>query len=217
VSVRDALLIGLTVAAGGVDAISYLGLGQIFTANMTGNTVLLALAVAQQNLAPVTRTLLALAGFAIGAFAGGIVLGREPSKGLWQPRATSAILLEFLILLGFSIIWILTAGRPAAGPLYLLIALSSISMGLQAACARSFALRGVTTTVLTTALTGFMADLAALGISGPDQRRWAGVVLGLFAGATVTGVLMVNARELAPLLPAVIVGAVWAVAFAKTM
>lgn len=37
VRTRDALLIGLTLAAGVVDAVSYLGLGQIFTANMTGN------------------------------------------------------------------------------------------------------------------------------------------------------------------------------------
>ena len=41
------MLLVLTLAAGSVDAISYLGLGHVFTAMMTGNTVLLGLALAQ--------------------------------------------------------------------------------------------------------------------------------------------------------------------------
>jgi uncharacterized membrane protein YoaK (UPF0700 family) len=44
---RDSRLLALTWAAGSVDAISYLGLGHVFTAMMTGNTVLLGLALAQ--------------------------------------------------------------------------------------------------------------------------------------------------------------------------
>ena len=39
-------LIGLTVVTGLVDAISFLGLGHIFTANMTGNVVFLGFAAA---------------------------------------------------------------------------------------------------------------------------------------------------------------------------
>jgi uncharacterized membrane protein YoaK (UPF0700 family) len=39
--VRDGLLLTLTAAAGSADAVSYLGLGRVFTANMTGNLVLL--------------------------------------------------------------------------------------------------------------------------------------------------------------------------------
>ena len=35
------MLLGLTVVAACADAISYLGLGHVFPANMTGNTVLL--------------------------------------------------------------------------------------------------------------------------------------------------------------------------------
>jgi uncharacterized membrane protein YoaK (UPF0700 family) len=39
----------LTGAAGYVDAVSYLLLGRVFTANMTGNTVLLGLAIVRRN------------------------------------------------------------------------------------------------------------------------------------------------------------------------
>src|SRR5215470_8216887 len=42
---RDGVLLALTFAAGCVDALSYLGLSHVFTANMTGNAVLLGLAI----------------------------------------------------------------------------------------------------------------------------------------------------------------------------
>jgi uncharacterized membrane protein YoaK (UPF0700 family) len=38
-------LLGLTVVTGVVDAVSFLGLGHIFTANMTGNVVFLGFAL----------------------------------------------------------------------------------------------------------------------------------------------------------------------------
>jgi uncharacterized membrane protein YoaK (UPF0700 family) len=206
--VRDAILIGLTFAAGGVDAVSFLGLGQIFTANMTGNTVLLAVSAAQQNLFPAVRSLLALIAFSMGAFAAGRYLGREEHPKIWPPRHTPLLLIELVLLLGFAIGWLLTSGHPERAVLYPLIVTSAFAMGLQAALARSFALKGITTTVMTTALTGLMADLAALGTSGPAQRRWAAVIVALFAGAVSTGVVMIHAYDAAPLLPVTAVAAV---------
>ena len=44
---RESMLLLLSLAAASLDAISYLGLGRVFTAMMTGNTVLLGLALAQ--------------------------------------------------------------------------------------------------------------------------------------------------------------------------
>src|SRR5947209_4569301 len=44
---RSLLLLALAFSAGGVDAAVYLGLGHAFPANMTGNTVLIAIAVAR--------------------------------------------------------------------------------------------------------------------------------------------------------------------------
>ena len=54
---RDAMLTSLSLAAGCVDAVGYLGLGQVFVANMTGNTVLLGLAILAGELRPVARFL----------------------------------------------------------------------------------------------------------------------------------------------------------------
>ena len=57
---RDAMVLVLTWAASGVDAISYLGLGHVFTANMTGNAVLLGLAVGQGQGLAALRSIIAL-------------------------------------------------------------------------------------------------------------------------------------------------------------
>ena len=55
---RDVLLFVLAASAGSADGWSYLGLGHAFVANMTGNTVLLGIAVFQNHgdLLPVSYT-----------------------------------------------------------------------------------------------------------------------------------------------------------------
>ncbi len=70
----------LTAAAACVDAISYLGLGRVFTANMTGNTVLLALAAVQGEARSTVRSVAALLGFAAGAAAGALIVRRGASR-----------------------------------------------------------------------------------------------------------------------------------------
>ena len=81
-------LLVLTFSTGLVDAVSYLGLGRVFTANMTGNIVLLGLAVAQ-SLGPQTlRSLVALAAFAVGV---AIAANVGPARGkeeVWPARTT---------------------------------------------------------------------------------------------------------------------------------
>jgi uncharacterized membrane protein YoaK (UPF0700 family) len=68
--VRDALLLTLTTAAGSADAVSFLGLGRVFTANMTGNLVLLGIAIGQGQFEGPVRSVIALAGFAAGVLIG---------------------------------------------------------------------------------------------------------------------------------------------------
>src|SRR5260370_7832509 len=80
----------LAWAAGIVDAVSYLGLGRVFTAMMTGNTVLLALAIGQGERMAVLRSALALAGFSVGAATGALIVSRGRSRDEWPPRVTPA-------------------------------------------------------------------------------------------------------------------------------
>jgi len=93
---RNNLLLALAFAAGYIDALSYLGLSRVFTANMTGNTVLLGIALAQLDGDAAARSGLALAGFLTGAAAGAWIVERDHSQGLW-PRAVTLALPVVLI------------------------------------------------------------------------------------------------------------------------
>jgi hypothetical protein len=64
---RDLMLVALTVASGAVDAISYFGLGKIFSAFMTGNIVFLGFGIANMK-EPCLPPVLALSTFAAGSF-----------------------------------------------------------------------------------------------------------------------------------------------------
>ena len=78
------MLLVLTCAAGLVDAISYLEMGHVFTAMMTGNTVLLALAIGQGEVMAALRSTLALVAFSVGA------AGRRDGPPAWRARGRMA-------------------------------------------------------------------------------------------------------------------------------
>jgi uncharacterized membrane protein YoaK (UPF0700 family) len=211
---RDILLIGLTFATGVVDAVSYLGLGQIFTANMTGNVVFLALALGERSVLTALHSAGALLGFSLGAMFAGRILTRPRPSGPWPRRVTWLVWGELACMVAFAALWVSAGGRPDDGLLYVVIALSSFGMGIQNAVARHVAVPGLTTTVITGALTGFMVDLPALGITGPGQRRAGWTVAALFSGAALGATLIVYARVLAPVVTVVTVAAVACVALA---
>src|SRR5258708_8704950 len=64
-------LIGLTVIRGLVDAVSYLGLGHVFTANMTGNVVVLGFAAAGASGFSAAACLTSIGAFLLGAAVAG--------------------------------------------------------------------------------------------------------------------------------------------------
>src|SRR6188474_1807422 len=137
------LLVLLTIVTGLVDAVSYLALGHVFVANMTGNVVFLGFAVVDTEGFSVPASLMAIAAFLFGALAGGRLAG-------WQ-RAHRGRLLAVALLAVIS--------EPVGQ--YLIIAALSIAMGLQNATARRLAVPDLTTTVLTLTLTGIVVLTAA--------------------------------------------------------
>src|SRR2546425_2281528 len=70
------LLLALTIVTGLVDAASYLALGHVFTANMTGNVVFLGFAVAGTPGLSMGRSGAALAAFLVGAVIGSRMAAR---------------------------------------------------------------------------------------------------------------------------------------------
>jgi uncharacterized membrane protein YoaK (UPF0700 family) len=205
---REFLLIGLTFAAGCVDAISYLALGRVFTANMTGNILLLGLAVAQSMGAQTQRSVVALVAFAAGVAIAANVGRARGHQDVWPVRVTLALAVEGVLLIGFAAAWWSFQGRPAAVGVLGLVALCGLAMGMQSMIARQLAVRGVSTTFVTGTLTTLVADLGTL--TGPPGG-WslnAGVLASLLLGAVIGGIAEVRAPSVAAVLPAVIVGVV---------
>jgi uncharacterized membrane protein YoaK (UPF0700 family) len=150
----------MACAAGAIDAISYLGLGRVFTANMTGNTVLLGLALVQADPQGALQASLALVGFLGGGVLGAWVVEQRPSAGLWPRTVTVALALEWGCLLVFAVGWLYTGGEAvtcaARGPL---IVLSALAMGVQSTAARRLEVSGIATTYITGTVTTLAAWL----------------------------------------------------------
>jgi uncharacterized membrane protein YoaK (UPF0700 family) len=197
-------LLALTGVTGLVDAVSFLGLGHVFTANMTGNVVLLAFAVAGTPGLSMARSSTSLIAFLVGAALGGR-LGVEMAAASRRRWLLTVALSEALLLvcaamasIGFDI-----GSATPPSRLYTVIVLTALAMGLRNATVRRLAVPDLTTTVLTRTLTSVAADSSVAGGDNPRiGRRVASVAL-MFAGAAV-GTLL-SRRGLA--LP-LIVGAV---------
>jgi hypothetical protein len=135
--IRNLLLLLLTCTAGYLDALSYRGLERVFTANMTGNTVLLGLALVEADSHAVLRFGLALAGFLVGSAWGAWVVERGRPASVWPPPVTGALVLEWVLLLAFAAGWQWASGAvslPATRAI--LIVLAALAMGVQSAAVR---------------------------------------------------------------------------------
>lgn len=186
---------------------SILTLGRVFVANMTGNVVFVGFALAGAPGFALGASLFALAGFLVGAGAGGRLADRSgPARGKLLRTAVAA---EF-VLLGLALV-VLVASDPRshAGSRDLVAALAAIAMGMQNAVVRSLAVPDLTTTVLTMTLTGIAADVRA---RGPVLTRRVLAVATMLIGAIVGALLVLHVGAGAALGLAVAIVAVVAVA-----
>lgn len=215
------MLLALTFSAGSVDALSYLGLGHVFTAMMTGNIVLLGLALAQGELLAALRSIVALLGFAFGVFVGAVIVERESEPAEWPAAVTGALAFETILLGIFAGISWLIGTR--SGVIYVLIILLAVAMGVQSAAVRRLGVPGIATTYITGTLTSLMVDLlgwlrsisAQLPAAKSSEKGSAGripwdqrvgllaAVLSLYCfGALAGGILQVHSSSaFASLLP----------------
>jgi uncharacterized membrane protein YoaK (UPF0700 family) len=166
-AMRNVLLILLAGAAGAVDAISYVALGHVFTAAMTGNTVLLGLAIGQIDPQAVYFSGAALIGFLVGAAAGTWIVGPRHQNDRWSSRMTVAVMVEAAILGGVLICWSVV-GEPLPKTFWqpILIAATAMAMGVQSAAVHHLSLAGISTTYITGTITSVVARLVAGSASG---------------------------------------------------
>ncbi len=154
---RDSMVLVLTWAASGVDAVSYLGMGHVFVANMTGNIVLLGLSVGQGHGMAALRSTAALIAFAVVVAVGAVIVERSPRRSAWPPAVTWAIAVEWVILAFFTLTWHWPGATPTGVTLFILIALSAVAMGIQSAAIRHLKVPGIATTYITGTLTSMVA------------------------------------------------------------
>ena len=183
------LLMLLTVVTGLVDAVSYLALGRVFVANMTGNVVFLGFAVADAEDFSVPASLAAIVFFLLGALVGGRL---ATVLGTHRARLLAATLAIEVILVGASLALLIAGIASATARQYLLIAALAAAMGMQNAAARRLAVPDLTTTVLTLTLTGFAAESALAGGNSPRRGRRVLATLAMFAGAAIGALLLLR-------------------------
>ncbi len=198
------LMLALTFSTGIVDAVGYLGLDRVFTGNMTGNVVILAMALTGADGLPVVGPVLALLGFAAGAAAGGRAL-RRAAVG-WS-AATSGILSTVGACLVAVTVILAVPGLDEPRKL-LVTTLLGVAMGAQAAAARQLAVKDVTTVVVTSTITALASDSFLGSGAGSHWRRRGSAVVLIMAGALVGALLLQLHLAAGPALAALVTLAV---------
>lgn len=213
---RDVLLLMLALAAGSADGWSYFGLGHAFVANMTGNTVLLGIAVFFQGelLHPCISLICYLAGAALAAF-----LTRNVREGSGWPRAVfGALALESAILVATAVVWAF-ASRSVKQPgstlgSNVLLGSVGLAIGIQSGAMLQLRIPGVVTTYITGTWTNLISGLTRFLTQGPhrphrqkveyEERMMmqGGVLCAYLLAAIVTGLLFRYARFAVGVLPA---------------
>ena len=182
-------LAALTVVSGIVDAVSYLGLGHVFTANMTGNVVLIGFALAGAPGFSIAASATALAAFLTGALIGGRI-------GLRIQEKRSLLVTGVTIEAGFTVVAAIIAGTVAVlstgWPRYTVIAVLGFPMGVRNSVVRKMGVANMTTTVLTMTLTGFAADSSLAGGHNQDSGRGAISVICMLVGALVGAAFVIH-------------------------
>jgi uncharacterized membrane protein YoaK (UPF0700 family) len=185
----------LSVTAGSVDVIGFLGLGGLFTAHMTGNLVILATHIATGRAASLTHIL------SVPVFVAVLVLSRLLAAGLEETRHRSLrplLALQLVLLSCFLAVRVLErSGLDPDAPTAVAAGMLGVAaMAVQNALVQISLVGAPATTVMTTDITAFVMDVGTI-LLGRDpngvafartraSRTWppiVGFILGCSLGA----------------------------------
>ncbi|MCU7821370.1 DUF1275 family protein [Kitasatospora sp. DSM 101779] len=208
-SPQTVALLLLTAVTGIVEAASFLGLGHVYTAVMTGNILFLGFGLGGAHVS-VAGAGLGLAAFSLGALFGhriNEVLVRRHGA-LWPPPAVAGV---GLMLAAAAVA---ATGLPEqqdlpSGRALVVLAVLALAMGWRNAIALRISAPDLPTTVLTRGLTGLLRVHAEMD----SRERAASAVVVMCAGAAL-GALLLRAGPAAPLAAGAAVELASAVVFA---
>ena len=189
-------LLVMTLLSGLIDGVCYLGLGRVFTANMTGNVVILGFAAAGAPGFSVTASLTSLGLFLAGAVCGGRISGRVSRR---SRLLTIGVALEATFVAAAAVVAFAATTVSTGWARFTTIAILAFAMGIRNAVIRRLAVRDMTTTVLTMTLTGLAADSSLAGGLNPAAGRRAGAVLAMLIGAIAGAGLFLHRGASLPL------------------
>jgi uncharacterized membrane protein YoaK (UPF0700 family) len=181
-------LLALTFVTGIVDALSFLGLGQVFAGMMTGNVLFLGFGIAGASGSSVVAPLVAIVAFGAGGLAGGFLAARSPDHPGWG----------LIACLAFEVVMVGAAAVLAAAidvnqdelSAWVLIAALSLAMGARNTAVRRIGLAELPTNVLTVAVASFEAGTSFAGASPSHLVPRAASVLAMLGGAIAGALLL---------------------------
>jgi uncharacterized membrane protein YoaK (UPF0700 family) len=191
-------LLVLTFTTGIVDAVSFLGLGRVFTANMTGNVVLLGFGIVGSGGLPVIGPVSSLVAFVLGTIVGGTLVRRVPEAERERLLLPRALAIEAGLIAAAAVVAGSTTPAPGDVAAYLVIMLLAVAMGIRTACVRKLGVPDLSTVVLTLTLVDLAANSPLAGGSGLGSVRRLTYLVVMGAGA-VAGALLLRTDVVVPL------------------
>jgi uncharacterized membrane protein YoaK (UPF0700 family) len=210
--IRDAMMVALTVLTGATDAIAFTRLGGVFTSVMTGNMVLIGVAIGRGTYSTLARTALAILAYIAGSMAGGRAVGSpRDDDGPWPAAMTAALLVEIALFAAFAGLWWTHLHHLTDAAQSILLLLSAVALGLQSATILRLGIPGLSTTYLTGTLTTVMHSLASRRSLRGNGRSIA-ILAALIVGAAIGALAARFAPAVAAAVPLTIAVAVVLVA-----
>jgi uncharacterized membrane protein YoaK (UPF0700 family) len=184
-----------------MDAIAFLTLGGVFTSAMSGNTIVLGLAISQGHFGSALHAVTALLGYLTGVAIASFSLAESGRGSGWT------LGLEGLFIAIFAGLW-LFAGTPIGSPgIFALIGLSAVAMGLQGGIGRAIGAPGIMTVIFTSTYTAIVSNLVERTLGGNRPLltdlalRQLTAVAAYLGGAVIAGIIATHWRPFAPFLP----------------
>lgn len=194
---RARRLLALTCVTGMIDAVAFIGLGQVFCAMQTGNVVFLGLGVAGVEGAPVTAPLTALCAYVAGGVAAALLL-RTGGATAAASGVKAAVTAEIGLLALATVAAAAFAPRAGEAAAALTIAALAAAMGLRTTVVRGRGGANLATTVLNLTAIGGAAGAGDSLASGADVAQRAAALLALLLGA-IAGALLLKSALWLPL------------------
>lgn len=201
------LLLALTFSTGMIDALSWLGLNGVFTANMTGNVLIIGMGAVGAGGAHWAPPLAALVIFLLGAATAGR-LQRDQPPG-WSRRTTAIFAVVGAIVAALGAASLAWPPRHFDASAYLVMSALAFAMGAQGAEAMRLAVPQIITVAVSSAVVGLGISLFIAphvhSRAGRDLLRRTLAIVALIAGAVAGSLLLQLAFGLGLLAAGVVV------------